>query len=80
MYNDEVQNKYNGIHLYTSIDTSMMNVSAAYNEYNGMYLYNFTDTSMTNMSIVHNEYSGIQFDFSTSTNNYDECSCTSMVE
>ena len=60
-------NKYGGIFLNYSTNTSMMNVSAANNEQNGIDLLYSTYTSMMNVSAANNKYGGIFLNYSTYT-------------
>ena len=60
-------NKYGGIFLGYSNDTSMMNVSAANNEQNGIELLNSTNTTMINVSAANNKYGGIFLGYSNDT-------------
>ena len=57
----------NGVTLYDSSDTILVNVSAALNENNGILLRYSTNTSMMNVSAAHNKYSGIYLYGSTDT-------------
>ena len=58
----------NGMWLYKSRNTSMLNVTAAHNGYDGIRLYNSTDTNMKNVSAAHNGYDGLSLYYSTNTN------------
>ena len=60
-------NKYSGIALHYSTNTSMMNVTATYNEYDGIFLYYSVLTSMMNVSVGHNEAVGVSLKQSTNT-------------
>ena len=57
----------NGMWLYKSRNTSMLNVSAAYNGYDGIHLYNSTDTNITNVSAAQNGNHGIRLYYSNNT-------------
>ena len=57
----------NGMWLYKSRNTSMLNVSAAHNGYDGISLYYSTNTSMTNVSAVYSVNVGIILWCSTDT-------------
>ena len=57
----------NGVTLYDSSDTVLVNVSAALNENNGIYLYHSSDTSMMNVYAALNENNGILLRYSTNT-------------
>ena len=57
----------NGVTLYDSSDTVLVNVSAAFNENNGIYLYHSSDTSMMNVYAALNENNGILLRYSTNT-------------
>ena len=63
----EASNFTIGVILHNSINTSMMNLSAAHNEFVGIYLHYTIDTSMMNVSAAHNKYSGIIISYSTDT-------------
>ena len=64
----KASNFSNGMWLYKSRNTSMLNVSAAHNGYDGIRLYNSTDTNMKNVSAAHNGYDGLSLYYSTNTN------------
>ena len=64
----KASNFSNGMLLYKSRNTSMLNVSAEHNGYNGISLYYSSDTSMANVFAAHNGNDGIHLYNSTDTN------------
>ena len=63
----EAINSTNGVTLYKSKNTSMMNVSAVHSETYGIFLEQSTNTSMMNVYSIHSKYYGIGLDQSTDT-------------
>ena len=63
----KASNFSNGMWLYKSRNTSMLNVSAAHNGYDGLSLYYSTNTNITNVSAAHNGNHGIRLYYSTNT-------------
>ena len=68
MYLQCTCNGHNGIVLYRSINTSMINVSAVHSGDFGIWLDGSNDTSMLNVSAVHNGDFGIWLSNSANTN------------
>ena len=63
----KASNFANGVILYNSSCTKMINVSAANNRFNGIDLIYCTATSMTDVYAVHNKHDGIYSYYCTNT-------------